>query len=128
MDYRFWGENTGRAPAKRELEKVFKNDKLGQRTVALRLKSFQNLTYEQLVPGSVTPFHDSPSKIHEWKFDLRDRTARMFFVVFQNCAWFVHFVIKKSSEGRKTPPESREKAEERGALCRSELESKHSIK
>lgn len=125
MKYRFW-DNKGRCPAAKEVEKTLKNDIHGRRAFKSKLEVFFRRTRQQLVSSRVlTPLRKSPNKVQKWSFDLHPgRTARMYCIIHEGCAWFLHFIIKKSRKGKSTPQKEIDVAEERAAQCWDNLKNR----
>lgn len=123
MEYRYWIPGRSRqAPALREIKKCLKNDKPAQRQYERRVEIFEVTPYDTMIAlRQITPFRNSPTKLHEWQVDLPgNRSGRMMFVISRSAAFFLHFFIKKSSRGSITPPGNLQTAEERAKLFRME--------
>lgn len=124
MEYGYWKpkKSTTKAPALREKEKCLKNDKAGTRQYDRRLLTFQDTPYEQMLAlDQIKLFRGSRTKLHEWRVILpNNRSGRMMFVVYSGGAAFLHFFIKKSTAGSRTPPENLHLAEQRAEQFRQE--------
>ncbi len=123
MKYEYWvPEDSERSPVGREVDKCFKQDKLGRRNYERRLLVFGENSYETMVSlEQIKPFRGSLTKLQEWLFDLPgNRTVRVLFVISRGVAYFLHFFIKKSSQGHVTSPGNLQIAEDRAKQFRSE--------
>jgi phage-related protein len=116
MECVYWCQESV-CPAEKSVEKDFKKDRAAKRVFEDRLEDLNSTNYEQAMnQGWIKPITGSKNKLQEWIIDLPRGTARMFFVLHENCLYFLHFFIKKSSSRIKTPAKEIELAESRAKL------------
>lgn len=112
----YWCQENN-CPAEKKMVKEFKNDSVGSRAFYDRLQDLKDADFEQCIKQRwLKPVVGSRNKLYEWVIELPRGTARMFLVLHDNCLYFLHFFIKKSKRGIKTPQKEVKIAEDRAKL------------
>lgn len=120
----YWCQGNS-CPAEKKVDKDFNKDRAGKRAFDDRLEDLVEADFEQCMKqGWIKPVKGSKNKLQEWVIDLPRGTARMFLVLHENCLWFLHFFIKKSTHKIKTPQREIDIAESRAKLFWEHIKKK----
>ncbi|MEK7212476.1 MAG: type II toxin-antitoxin system RelE/ParE family toxin [Patescibacteria group bacterium] len=103
MDIEIWVKKGGRCYYEDELAKLKNKDEHSARALIERIKSEQKYTREELYKTQKLKKlrGKNPNNIHELRYNLRKKIARIFIVFWEGKGWMIRLFIKKSEE---TPP------------------------
>lgn len=115
MEYEFYEESPGKSPITREIEA---QDGLTQRVILKRLEDLTKLDLFSLFKNKTIKKLKgrNPYKLHELRFNAKDKIARLFFVFCEAKAIILHLFIKKTNE---TPKREIKTAEQRAQTLES---------